>query len=95
MLQRTEPDDYVVATGETHAVQEVVELAFAYAGLDYRDHVVLDAGLCRPAEVNLLKGDAAKAKQKLGWSPKTTFKALVEQMVQADCEALGAHARLP
>ena len=95
MLQKSESDDYVIATGETHSVQEVVELAFAYAGLNYRDYVVLDASLCRPAEVNLLKGDATKAKQTLGWSPKTTFKALVEQMVHADCEALGAHARLP
>src|SRR5216683_6607516 len=89
MLQKSESDDYVIATGETHSVQEVVELAFAYAGLNYRDYVVLDASLCRPAEVNLLKGDATKAKQTLGWSPKTTFKALVEQMVHADCEALG------
>ncbi len=95
MLQQSEPDDYVVATGETHSVQEVVELAFAYAGLNYCDYVVLDASLCRPAEVNLLKGDATKAKQKLGWSPKTTFKMLIEQMVRADCEALAAHARLP
>lgn len=95
MLQQSEPEDYVIATGETHSVQEVVELAFAYTGLNYRDHVVVDASLSRPAEVNLLKGDAAKAKRQFGWSPKTTFKSLIEQMVHTDCEALGAHTRLP
>jgi GDPmannose 4,6-dehydratase len=95
MLQKSEPDDYVIATGETHSVQEVVELAFARAGLNYRDYVVFDANLSRPAEVNLLKGDAAKAKQKLGWSSQITFTELIEQMVCADCDALGVHARLP
>lgn len=89
MLQQPEPDDYVVATGETHSVQEFVELAFSYAGLDYRDYVVTDPTLFRPAEVNLLLGDCAKARMQLGWVPSTTFEALVHEMVEADCRALG------
>jgi GDPmannose 4,6-dehydratase len=89
MLQQPEPDDYVVATGETHSVQEFVELAFAHAGLDYREHVVSDPALFRPAEVNLLLGDFSKARTKLGWAPHTSFEALVCEMVEADCRALG------
>jgi GDPmannose 4,6-dehydratase len=89
MLQQPEPDDYVVATGETHSVQEFVELAFAHAGLDYREHVVSDPALFRPAEVNLLLGDFSKARTKLGWAPRTSFDALVCEMVEADCRALG------
>ncbi len=77
MLQQEEPDDYVVATGETHSVQELVELAFAHAGLDWRKHVVVDPVLKRPAEVDLLLGDASKAHDKLGWSPKVRFPELV------------------
>lgn len=86
MLQQDEPDDYVIATGEQHSVREFAEAAFAYAGLDYRDHVVLDQQLFRPAEVELLLGDAAKAKRRLGWSCKVKFKELVEEMVEADIE---------
>jgi GDPmannose 4,6-dehydratase len=89
MLQQSEPDDYVVATGETHSVREFVELAFSYAGLDYRNYVVTDPTLFRPAEVNLLLGDCTKARTQLGWTPSTTFEALVHEMVEADCQALG------
>ena len=95
MLQKPEPDDYVIATGETHSVREALELAFALAGMDYRDHVVQDVGLSRPAEVNLLLGDATKARLELGWSAKTTFKQLINTMLRADCEALGVLDKLP
>jgi GDPmannose 4,6-dehydratase len=84
MLQQEQPDDYVVATGETHSVQELVELAFGYAGLDWRRHVVIDPSLRRPAEVDFLLGDAAKARQKLGWAPKLGFTDLIHLMVDAD-----------
>jgi GDPmannose 4,6-dehydratase len=84
MLQQDEPDDYVVATGETHSVQELIELAFTHAGLDWRRHVVIDQGLMRPAEVDVLLGDATKARQKLGWTPKLGFADLIRLMVDAD-----------
>ena len=84
MLQQEQPDDYVVATGETHSVQELVELAFGYAGLDWKRHVVLDPTLRRPAEVDFLQGDASKARQKLGWAPKLGFTELIRLMVDAD-----------
>jgi len=84
MLQQEEADDYVIATGEQHTVREFAEVAFAHVGLDYRDHVVLDPQLLRPAEVELLLGDATKAKQKLGWSCRVKFKELVREMVEAD-----------
>jgi GDPmannose 4,6-dehydratase len=84
MLQQEQPDDYVVATGETHSVQELVELAFGYAGLDWKRHVVIDATLRRPAEVDFLLGDASKARQKLGWAPKLGFTELIRLMVDAD-----------
>ena len=89
MLQQPEPDDYVVATGETHSVQEFVELAFRYAGLDYRKYVVIDEDLYRPSEVNILQGDASKARRVLGWSHKVTFPELVREMVLNDCRAHG------
>jgi GDPmannose 4,6-dehydratase len=89
MLQQPEADDYVIATGETHSVREFVELVFSHAGLDYRDYVVTDPTLFRPAEVNLLLGDYTKARTKLGWTPRTTFEDLVREMVEADCRALG------
>ena len=88
MLQQEESDDYVIATGETHAVQEFVEEAFSYAGLDWRDHVEIDPKYYRPSEVDLLVGDASKAKRLLEWEPKTTFKDLVSLMVDADLAAL-------
>jgi GDPmannose 4,6-dehydratase len=93
MLQQDSPDDYVIATGETHTVREFAEVAFAYAGLDYREYVVPDPDLFRPAEVNLLQGDAAKARKHLGWTHRVTFKALVREMVEADCRALGVEPR--
>ncbi len=84
MLQQAEADDYVIATGETHSVQEFVEEAFSYAGLDWRDCVEIDPRYYRPSEVDLLVGDASKARSLLGWEPKTTFKDLVNLMVDAD-----------
>ena len=88
MLQQDEPSDYVVATGEPHSVREFVELAFERAGLDWERHVVQDPRFLRPAEVDQLIGDASKAKQQLGWEPKTSFRELVEMMVDADLERL-------
>jgi len=84
MLQQPTPDDYVIATGETHSVQELCEIAFARAGLRWQDHVSVDPTLVRPAEVDLLQGDAAKAKRVLGWQPRVTFRQLIEMMVDAD-----------
>ena len=86
MLQQEKPDDYVIATGETHSVREFVEESFGYAGLDWKKHVVIDEKYFRPAEVDLLLGDPAKAKKVLGWEPKVGFKALVKLMVDADME---------
>ena len=88
MLQQDTPDDYVVCTGETHSVREFCELAFSRVGLDYQDHVVVDERFFRPAEVDLLVGDAAKAEDQLGWTPKTSLATLVEMMVDNDLEAL-------
>jgi GDPmannose 4,6-dehydratase len=93
MLQQDEPGDYVVATGETHSVQEFCEIAFGRAGLDWEKHVVVDERFVRPAEVDLLLGDPAKAREVLGWTPKVTFRGLVEMMVDADLERIGAVAR--
>ena len=84
MLQQDEPDDYVLATGETHSVQEFLEAAFTYAGLDWRDYVKIDPRYFRPAEVDLLIGDFSKAKEKLGWEPTVRFDELVRMMVDAD-----------
>lgn len=89
MLQQDAADDYVVATGETHSVREFLEEAFAYVNLKWDDYVEIDPRYFRPAEVDLLLGDSTKARQKLGWTPKVTFKGLVELMVDADLEALG------
>ncbi|MCA1729604.1 MAG: GDP-mannose 4,6-dehydratase [Actinobacteria bacterium] len=84
MLQQETPDDYVVATGETHSVQELVEIAFSHVGRKWQDHVVIDPALVRPAEVDLLLGDPSKARRMLGWEPKTSFDGLVRMMVDAD-----------
>jgi GDPmannose 4,6-dehydratase len=86
MLQQDEPDDFVVATGTTHSVREFCEVAFAHVGLDYRDHVVVDDRFIRPAEVDVLVGDASKAHRVLGWKPEVTFPELVAMMVDADLE---------
>ncbi|MEM6749673.1 MAG: GDP-mannose 4,6-dehydratase, partial [Planctomycetota bacterium] len=86
MLQQDTPDDYVVATGETHTVREFCEKAFGRLDLDYKDFVEIDPRYFRPAEVDLLLGDPTKAKQKLGWVPKTSFQELVDMMVDADLE---------
>jgi GDPmannose 4,6-dehydratase len=84
MLQADTPEDYVIATHETHTVQELCEIAFARADLDWKKHVQVDSSLVRPAEVELLIGDPSKAKQQLGWEPKVRFKELIEMMVDAD-----------
>ncbi len=88
MLQQDEPDDFVVATGETHSVRELVEIAFSHVGLDYRKHVLLDERFMRPAEVDLLIGDPVKAKRILGWEPIVSFEQLVHMMVDADMALL-------
>jgi GDPmannose 4,6-dehydratase len=88
MLQQDRADDYVIATGETHTVQRCVEIAFERVGVDWREHVTIDDGLKRPAEVDLLVGDAAKAERELGWTPKVGFDRLIELMVDADLELL-------
>jgi len=93
MLQQPSPDDYVIATGETHSVGEFAQAAFAEVGLDYRDYVTDDQRLYRPPEVNILQGDYSKAQQKLGWSPAIKFHALVKEMVAADCEAIRSPQR--
>jgi GDPmannose 4,6-dehydratase len=89
MLQQPEPDDYVVATGETHSVREFAEAAFACAGLDYRKHTLVDQNLFRPAEVNILLGDASKARKVLGWRHTIGFQELVREMVESECRLLG------
>ena len=88
MLQQDTPDDYVVATGVSHSVRELVETAFAAAGLRWQDHVVTDPSLLRPAEVEHLIGDSSKARSVLGWQPEVDFRGLIEMMVQADLERL-------
>jgi GDPmannose 4,6-dehydratase len=88
MLQQDIPDDYVIATGVSHSVRELVEVAFGHAGLDWEKYVRLDPALIRPAEVDHLIGDASKARQALGWKPDVDFKALVEMMVSADLAGL-------
>jgi GDPmannose 4,6-dehydratase len=93
MLQQDAPDDYVIATGETHTVREFAELAFAHVGLNWRDYVVPDPDLFRPAEVNLLQGDASKARTKLGWTHRIGFEELVREMVEADCRMLGVEPK--
>ncbi len=93
MLQQDQPDDYVVATGETHEVRELCEIAFAVAGLDYRDYVVLDERFLRPAEVDLLIGTPAKAERVLGWTRDVDFSTLIQMMVESDIEALSHQLR--
>jgi GDPmannose 4,6-dehydratase len=90
MMQQPQPDDYVVATGESHSVADFCERAFAVVGLDYRDYVVMDERFRRPAEVDQLVGDATKAHQTLGWTPAYTFDELVSEMVQSDLKGLSS-----
>ncbi len=95
MLQQPEADDYVVATGETHTVREFCERAFDKVGLDYQKYVKTDEQFYRPAEVDLLRGDAAKAKGVLGWEQSLTFKQLVDEMVESDLAATSRSADRP
>jgi GDPmannose 4,6-dehydratase len=84
MVQQDQPDDYVVSTGTTHSVRELCEIAFGHAGLNWQDHVVIDNRFLRPAEVDLLIGDPAKARKTLGWEPSHSFADLITMMVEAD-----------
>jgi GDPmannose 4,6-dehydratase len=84
MLQQAEPEDFVIATGEAHTVREFLELAFRYLDLDYTEHLVIDDLLYRPSEINILQGDASKARRELGWSPGVSFPELVKEMVESD-----------
>lgn len=93
MLQQDKPEDFVIATGQTNTVEEFVEAAFEAAGLEWRDYVVLDPAFIRPTEVDLLIGDPTKARELLGWQPKTTFRDLVQLMVDADLEQAEFEAR--
>jgi GDPmannose 4,6-dehydratase len=95
MLQQEKPGDYVVATGETHSVREFCEEAFGCVGLDWTDFVKTDPKYLRPAEVDILLGDASKARRELGWKPNVAFKGLVKLMVEADLEAAGKHPDRP
>jgi GDPmannose 4,6-dehydratase len=88
MLQQDEPDDYVIATGEAHSVRELADVAFAHVGLDPAEHVRIDERFLRPAEVEHLIGDPSKAREKLGWSPSTSFEEMVKLMVDSDLELL-------
>ena len=94
MLQQDTPGDYVVATGEAHSVREFCELAFGSVGLDYRDHVVTDPRFMRPAEVDLLVGDATKANDRLGWKPEVSFADMVAAMVESDLELVARQQRV-
>jgi GDPmannose 4,6-dehydratase len=91
MLQQNEPDDYVIATNETHSIREFLDVAFGHVGIDWHKHVEIDPRYYRPTEVDLLIGDASKAKKQLGWEPKTKFADLVKLMVEADVQLLQDH----
>jgi GDPmannose 4,6-dehydratase len=93
MLQQDGPDDFVICTGETHSVRDFCKLAFDHVGLDWEEHVVVDEAFMRPAEVDLLVGDAAKARKVLGWAPKTSFSDLVRLMVDADLALIEGRLR--
>jgi GDPmannose 4,6-dehydratase len=90
MLQQDKADDYVIATGENHSVRDFLKLAFDYVGLNWQDYVEIDKKYFRPAEVDLLIGDATKARDKLGWQPKVKFESLVKMMVDADIKLVGS-----
>ena len=93
MLQQAEADDYVIATGVSHSVKDLVEVAFGHVGLDWQKYVIIDERFMRPAEVDLLVGDAKKASEALGWAPRTSFSELVELMVDADMDLLQGKLR--
>jgi GDPmannose 4,6-dehydratase len=93
MLQQETPDDFVIATGISHSVRDLVEIAFHHAGLDWNKHVKLDPALIRPAEVEHLIGDSSKARQQLGWTPTVDFSGLVKMMVDADLQRVAAEPR--
>jgi GDPmannose 4,6-dehydratase len=95
MLQREEPQDYVVATGVAHSVRQLLEMAFGHLGMDYRDYVETDPAFLRPAEVHHLLGDSSKARQELGWKPKVSFEGLVKMMVDEDLARLRSEAAVP
>ena len=95
MLQQEQPDDYVICTGQTHSVRELCEVAFEHLGLDYRDFVKVDPRFIRPAEVDLLVGDPAKARRTLAWEPAVSFEELVAMMVDADLRRLQAEELFP
>ncbi len=92
MLQQDQPDDYVISTGEMHSVRELLQIAFSHAGLDYEDYVVIDPQFVRPAEVDLLLGNCAKAKEKLGWRVEVDFEQLIHMMVDTDLERVKRQA---
>ena len=94
MLQQDAPDDYVIATGASHSVRDLVEAAFGIIGLRWEDYVVVDEALYRPAEVHVLQGDASKAKQKLGWAPRVSFEDLIRIMLEADLERVQTEPKL-
>lgn len=95
MLQQDAPEDYVIATGQTHSVREFARIAFEYVGLDYQEYVKVDPKFYRPAEVDQLVGDPSKAREQLGWEPEVSFEELIRMMVDADLEALDHGARYP
>jgi GDPmannose 4,6-dehydratase len=88
MLQQDQPEDFVIATGRTHSIRRLCEIAFACVDLDWQRYVYVDEAFLRPADVDLLIGDATKAKQKLGWQPSITFEEMIQKMVEADLAAL-------
>ncbi|MBN2980680.1 MULTISPECIES: GDP-mannose 4,6-dehydratase [Cohnella] len=94
MLQQDKPDDYVIATGETHTVEELVQIAFSHVGLNWQDYVVIDPKFIRPAEVDLLLGDPTKAKKKLGWELEVGFEQLVQMMVESDLEKASRYGKV-
>jgi GDPmannose 4,6-dehydratase len=95
MLQQDTPDDYVIATGETYSIREICNAAFSHVGLDYQEYVVSDPRFYRPAEVDLLVGDASKARKTIGWEPQMTFPQLIQTMVDADLENLRTGVSMP
>ena len=94
MLQQDEPDDYVIATGDVHSVKDFLDEAFRAVGLDWQDYVEIDPRYFRPSEVDVLNGDASKAREKLGWTPKTDFKSLVHMMLTSDLDDHGMRDKL-